>query len=164
LNPFGVLPQKKSALAGCQCGRHTNLQALPYWVMENRGALDRAFVQSPVSLPDSCEGSVAITSEIPTRVTVSLKMRTAGLVVLSDLFHPGWKAYLNGKRAPILRTDHALRGVVVPAGMGTLEFQYQPASFRIGLVLAGCGALLLPGWIWFLNLERARSGAKNQSP
>jgi uncharacterized membrane protein YfhO len=132
--------------------------------MENRGALDHAFVQSPVSLPDSCEGSVAITSEIPTRVTVSLKMRTAGLVVLSDLFHPGWKAYLNGKRAPILRTDHALRGVVVPAGMGTLEFQYQPASFRIGLVLAGCGALLLPGWIWFLNLERARSGAKNQSP
>jgi hypothetical protein len=153
-------------------------QSTDYWVMENRNALERAFVprhvevapnaaerlkklgapdfnpravayvESPVSLPDQCEGSVAITDEIPTRVTISLKMNTAGLVVLSDLFDPGWKSYLNGNQVPVLRADHALRGVVVPAGTGTLEFRYQPASFRLGLACSALGVVLLLGWVW----------------
>jgi hypothetical protein len=152
-----------------------------YWVMENRGALERAFVprrvevaadaaarlqklgaadfdpravayvETPVMLPEQCEGSVEIAGEIPTRVTVALKMATSGLVVLADMWNEGWRAYLNGQPAPILRANHALRGVVVPAGTGTLEFRYQPASLAWGLRLAGLGAALLLGWAWFLK-------------
>jgi hypothetical protein len=160
---------------------HPMFQGTDYWVLENRGALARAFVprrvelaadakarlqklgapdfdpravayvESPVTLPERSEGSVAIIREIPTRVTVSLEMATRGLVVLSDLFHTGWQAYLNGAQVPILRTDHALRGVVVPEGTGTLEFRYEPASFRWGLILAGIGAVMLLAWAWFIK-------------
>ena len=74
-------------------------------------------------------------------------METPGLVVLADLWDKGWQAYLNGKRVPILRANHAIRGVVVPAGSGTLEFRYAPASFAWGLRLAGLAAVALLVWL-----------------
>ncbi|HXD01418.1 MAG TPA: YfhO family protein, partial [Verrucomicrobiae bacterium] len=144
-----------------------------YWVMENTGALPRAFVprhvevaadekerlgrlhqpefdaretayiETNLALPDVCEGSAEIVAEIPARVTLAVKMQTPGLVVLGDLWDKGWRAYLDGKSVPIYRTDHALRGVQVPAGNATLEFRYEPVSLAWGLRLAGISLLVL---------------------
>src|SRR5208283_4068689 len=106
-----------------------------------------AYIESPPSLPDSCRGKAEIASEIPTRVTVSVQMETPGLVVLADLWNKGWKAYLNGQPVPILRANHAVRGVVVPVGASTLEFRYEPASFVLGLYLSGLAAVVLLCWL-----------------
>ena len=102
-----------------------------------------AYVELPVSLPVACRGEAAIVSEIPTRVTVSVKMETPGMVVLADLWDQGWRAYLEGKPVPILRANHALRGVVLPAGAAMLEFRYEPASLTWGLRLAAVAAVIL---------------------
>ena len=106
-----------------------------------------AYVEAPVNLPGSCRGQAVIGDEIPTRVRVSVQMETPGLVVLADLWDKGWQAYLEGKPVPILRTNHAIRGVVVPAGSGTLEFRYEPASFAWGLRLAGLAGVIILGWL-----------------
>jgi hypothetical protein len=106
-----------------------------------------AYVESPPSLPDSCRGKAEIVSEIPTRITVSVQMETPGLVVLADLWNKGWKAYLNGQPVPILRANHAVRGVVVPVSASTLEFRYEPASFVLGLYLSGLAAVVLLCWL-----------------
>jgi hypothetical protein len=152
-------------------------QGLDYWVMVNSNALARTFVpqrvemvmedkarlaklaspgfdprelacvESPVDLPIACRGSARIVEEIPTRVTVSVRMETPGLVVLADLWDKGWQADWNGQRVSILRANHALRGVVLPAGEGTLVFRYAPASFAWGLRLAGLGVAVLLAWL-----------------
>ena len=93
--------------------------------------------KGPVELPDACRGSAEIVAEIPARVTVACDMQTPGLVVLADLWDSGWRAYWEGKPVPILRTNHAIRGVVVPQGKGTLEFRYEPASLTWGWRLCG---------------------------
>jgi hypothetical protein len=152
-------------------------QSNDYWVLVNSNALPRAFVpksvttvtnnddelgyltspqfnpaemayvESPVDLPPACRGTAEITDELPMRVTVSVNMETPGLVVLGDRWDKGWRAYWNGKPAPILRTNYAIRGVVVPAGTGTLEFVYRPASLILGMWLAGLAAMVLLGWL-----------------
>jgi len=104
-----------------------------------------AYVESPVNLPGPCRGAAAITTETPTRIVISAQMETAGLIVLADLWDAGWKAYLNGSETPILRTNNAVRGVVVPPGNSTLEFRYQPASFLLGACLTGLAAVVLIG-------------------
>jgi hypothetical protein len=46
--------------------------------------------------------------------------------------------------------------VVVPAGNGTLEFIYQPASLVLGLWLAGLAVIVLAGWllvIWIQTIK-----------
>ena len=106
-----------------------------------------AYVESFVSLPDECRGEAEISAEIPTHVTVSVKMETPGLVVLTDLWDKGWRAYLNGQPVPILRANHAVRGVVVPAGLGTVEFRYESASLALGVRLAILAAIILLGWL-----------------
>lgn len=159
-----------------------------YWVLANQSALPRvfvptrvetvadgqtrllkmgdpnfdpravAFVEEPASLPNACEGAARIESEIPTRISVVAEMKTPGLVVLADLWDTGWKAYLDGRQVPILRTDHALRGVVAPAGTSAIEFRYEPASLRLGLQLASVAAILLAAWSILTYVRRSRSG------
>ncbi len=102
-----------------------------------------AYIETTVNLPPECRGEVAILDEIPTRITLAVKMETPGLVVLADLWDQGWRAYLEGKPVPILRANHALRGVVVPAGAATLEFRYEPRSLAWGLRLAAAATAML---------------------
>jgi hypothetical protein len=157
-------------------GARPAFQDTDYWVLLNPAALPRAFVpqrvemvtdpalrlqklasaqfdaravayaESPVKLPEACRGFAEILEESPTRLTVSLHMETAGLLVLADLWDKGWRAYLDGTSVPILRANHAVRGVVVSPESKTLEFRYEPASFALGLKLTALAATLLLGW------------------
>lgn len=168
-------------------GSRPGFRGPDYWVLVNSNAMARTFVprrvemareskarleklaspqfdprevacvEEPVELPAVCRGQADIVSEIPTRVTVALRMETPGLVVLADLWDKGWRAKLNGRPVPILRANHAIRGVVVPAGSGTIEFQYAPASFAWGLRLAALGAIALLGWIGMTLFRRRLS-------
>jgi hypothetical protein len=121
-----------------------------------------AYVESPpgptrLELPKAsyaCSGSAQIVDEIPTRIQIAVDMQTAGLLVLADLWDKGWKAYLDGQPVPILRTNHAVRGVMLPAGKGTLDFRYQPASFTWGLRLGGLGLLGVLGWCGLMVRKR----------
>ena len=121
-------------------------------------------MESPANLSNACRGSARIVEEIPTRVTVSVRLETPGLVVLADLWDQGWRAYWNGQRVPILRADHALRGVVLPAGEGTLVFHYAPASFAWGVGLAGAAAVVLAAWVAVVFLRRAAQEEGQASP
>jgi hypothetical protein len=156
---------------------HPALQDFDYWVLVNRQALPRAFVprrvetvandhdrleklsapqfdprdvayvETPVDLPGPCRGHAEIAAEIPTRVTVSVHMETPGLLVLADLWDSGWRAYQNGQPVPILRANHAIRGVIVPAGTSTVDFRYEPRSLTLGLCLSGLGTVVILGWL-----------------
>ena len=106
-----------------------------------------AFVETPVELPANCRGTAQITNEIPTHIMISVQMETPGLIVLADNWDKGWRAYWNGKPVPVLRANYAIRGVVLPAGNGTLEFIYRPASLIVGLWLAGLAVVVLAGWL-----------------
>jgi hypothetical protein len=57
------------------------------------------------------------------------------LVVLTDDFYPGWTATVDGHPATIHRVDYLLRGVVVGPGSHTIIFDYDPASWRIGVII-----------------------------
>jgi hypothetical protein len=105
-----------------------------------------AYVEQPVTLPESISGTAAIGRELPTEITVDATMQTPGLLVLADNWDPGWSAYVNGSPTPVLHVNHAVRGVLLPAGASRVEFRYQPASLRLGLWISCAAALLLAGW------------------
>lgn len=66
-----------------------------------------------------------------------------GLLVQSDCWYPGWKVRIDGREAPLLRVDHALRGVVVPSGIHEVEFAYVPRPLITGLFVAPVAFSLL---------------------
>ena len=116
-----------------------------------------AYVETPVALPEACRGTAEIVDETPTQLTVSARMETAGLLMLADLWNSGWSATVNGRPTPILRTNHALRGVVLPAGAETVVFRYRPAGLVAGLWFGGVGAAVFIGWCALLGSRYRRA-------
>ncbi|WZO97419.1 hypothetical protein EP7_004452 [Isosphaeraceae bacterium EP7] len=72
----------------------------------------------------------------PQRVEIDVNMMRPGIVVLADVFYPGWTLTIDDKPAPILRANRAMRGAGVPSGRHKLVYTYNPVSFRNGLFLS----------------------------
>ena len=67
-----------------------------------------------------------------------------GLAVFSEIYYPvGWKALVDGKETPIMRTDYVLRAIKVPAGKHIIEFTYDSPAFEKGEKYALIGSILL---------------------
>lgn len=77
---------------------------------------------------EPAQGSVSIRYYRRNAVTLDVDTDRPSVVVLHDLYYPGWEAYVDGKIRPILRTNLLFRGVEVPAGQHTVEFRFRPLS------------------------------------
>lgn len=81
--------------------------------------------------------SVTITAREDDSLRATARLESPGLVVFSEVYAEGWNAYVDGERVDVLRTNHALRGVAVPAGDHTIDLRYEPDELRIGLWTTG---------------------------
>ena len=79
----------------------------------------------------------------PTRVELDVHLETPGMVVLADIFYPGWELTIDGVPAPIYRANRAMRGAAVKKGDHHLVYTYNPASFRMGKILSGVGLVVM---------------------
>lgn len=83
-----------------------------------------------------------------------------GFVILSDTFRPGWRADVDGRKAPLLRAQQAFRAVPVPAGRHRIQLRYRPASFFWGAGISILGVLVLAALLWAPSfLRRSRPEA-----
>jgi hypothetical protein len=118
-----------------------------------------AFVETAIELPGECRGTAQVVAETPVHIEIAAHMDTPGLVVLDDNWDIGWQARLNGQPMPILITDHALRGVVVPQGNSKLEFRYASASFALGVKLFVLAAIVAVTWAVLIARRRVPGAA-----
>ncbi len=106
------------------------------------GSLDLrnvAIVEAPLSAtlnPDVQSDSVLFRSYRADSMTLDVATRGTSLLVLSEIYYPGWHVSINGNSATILKVDGALRGIVVPPGASRVELQYTPLSFYSGTGLS----------------------------
>ena len=123
-----------------------------------------SYVTEQLDLPAVSHGTTKILEEFPERVVLDARMDTAGMVVLADLWDKGWHAQVDGQVTPILIVNHAIRGVVVPAGQHRVVFRYAPDSVRIGWMISGAAfavGLGLAAWIMQWRRKSRRISAAN---
>jgi Bacterial membrane protein YfhO len=65
-------------------------------------------------------------------VAIEAETPVPALLVLNDTNYPGWRAYVNGQPVDMLTVNFLFRGVMLSPGKSTVEFKYQPRSYRIG--------------------------------
>jgi hypothetical protein len=79
------------------------------------------------------------------RFVLKVHAKGAALLTLSEVYYPGWLAFVNGKATPIIRADGALRAVEVDAGDNVVEFRFRPRFAEAGIILSSLTFLGLGG-------------------
>ena len=98
-------------------------------------------------------GEVEIALSDNTRVELQAKLNQKSLVVLSDSYYPGWKAYIDGQETEILPANINSRAVIVPAGNHKIEYVYTPTNIKIGLLVSFLSLVLVIGVFKFLKMK-----------
>ncbi len=78
-------------------------------------------------------------------ITYTSSSATNQFAVFSEVYYKaGWKAFIDGKEAPIVKTNYTLRGLSVPAGKHSIEFRFEPSGYMTGRKLTSffSGALI----------------------
>lgn len=127
---------------------------------------DTVFTEEPLSVSIQPVDSTA-TAEVKEYKNEYIKIQTSNsgnnFLFISEIYYkPCWKAFVDGKETPIIKSNYAFRGIVVPAGQHTVEMKYHSDKFETGKTLSLSlnifGILLLAGGIF---IER-KSKKKDQ--
>jgi uncharacterized membrane protein YfhO len=78
-----------------------------------------------------------ITSFDFNRVEIEANPAANGLLIFTDAWYPGWSAYVDGEKTPVLRVNSIVRGVALSKGAHTVVFKYCPRSFTLAMILFG---------------------------
>ena len=91
--------------------------------------------------------TVKVTYPSPQQAVLEADLDSPGLVILADIYYPGWELAIDGKPAPIYRVNGSMRGAAVSSGPHRLVYTYSPRSFQIGRLvsIAGLATLTILG-------------------
>lgn len=78
-------------------------------------------------------GEVRILRYTPDHITLEASTKRPGLLFLSEMFYPGWKAFVDGNPVEILRGNYLFRVLEVPAGRHEIQMVFDPPSIKIGI-------------------------------
>jgi hypothetical protein len=98
-----------------------------------------------MSQPDDPSADQASVTEYgANRIQLKTDTGAAGLLVLSEVYYPAWKAYVDGQPIPVHVADQLLRSVPIPAGEHTVELRYESWTLRLGVAISliTCAALI----------------------
>lgn len=74
-------------------------------------------------------------------IETQLKVTAPAWLLFSESFHPGWKATIDGREAPVYLANYNFMACFVPSGEHRVHFEFKPAGFYYSgkISLAGLG-------------------------
>jgi Bacterial membrane protein YfhO len=103
-----------------------------------------AVMFDPIPAPPACTApadSVELKEDRGSRVSLSVRLSCPAMIVVSDTYFPGWRAYVDGAPAPIYQVNGAMRGILAPAGVHSVTMRYRPMVVYEGAALTFLGIL-----------------------
>lgn len=109
---------------------------------------------------ESRRGEAKIIQFLPNEVRVEVESEKPTLLILTQSYHRGWRASVNGGApSPIYPADYAFQGVLVPGGKNRVTFTFSDEFFVKGVYLA-CASLGVLLMILILQLIKGRRSPK----
>lgn len=90
---------------------------------------------------------VVIEKYTPREIVIDVESK-GELLVLSDLYYPGWKVKVNGKKEEIVKVFGILRGVALHEGKSEVVFYYSPLSIYAGAIISITVFVLCVGFLY----------------
>jgi len=115
-------------------------------VVENPAGNNRSLA-FPGSIDDPgglvLDGSeVVFEIDEPERLLINVHAPDDSMLILRDGWFPEWDAFIDGAPTEIFPADAAFRAIEIPSGDHTVEFVYNPRSYKTGLLITVLTLLL----------------------
>jgi len=113
-----------------------------------------ALVDRPLSLGGGPAGRANLVEDRPGRIAVETQASTQQLLVLSESFHVGWRAFVDDDSCAVMRVYGDFMGCVVAAGEHRVTFRFDPPSLRTGKRMSLAGLILTALGVGFAFARR----------
>jgi hypothetical protein len=98
----------------------------------------------------------------PNQICIEVEGDSAGWLVLTDMWFPGWTCSLDGESRPIYPGNYLFRAVPVPAGRHEVVFRFRPQSYQLGRAISAGTLVGLVVWSLILLIRRVRSRSRKE--
>lgn len=132
-------------------------------VWENKTAAPRAWLVT--NAPNANHGidvtnlaqvthGVTITGYGPNEIVAQVGTTNDGYLVLSEVFAPGWRAFVDGQKVDIVRANELFRAIPISQGRHQVRVVYEPLSFQLGAIMSGITLLVVIAFFGWLLIRR----------
>ncbi len=97
----------------------------------------------PPHVPVASAGTVERVTTGINNVQIQLRANQDSVLVISQIYYPGWKASLDGRETALFEADYALSGIRVPAGDHSVHLTFSPLSIRLGFLVSSLTLVLV---------------------
>ncbi|GAA0249419.1 hypothetical protein [Cryptosporangium japonicum] len=130
-------------------------------------AADTVVLDAPGGATDGKPATVRWVDDGFDEMRLDVDADGAGYLVLADAIQSTWRVTVDGRPAALVRADHGLAAVHVPAGTHTVDFSYAPKHADLGARISVGAAILLVAAVtgeWWYLLRRRADRAEGRVP
>ena len=102
----------------------------------------------------SAKARVHVVDYAPDRILLHTESPSPAYLFLSEIFYPGWKAFVGDQPETILRGNYLFRVIPLPAGHHQVRFLFDPLTIKLGIVVSVVTALVILGILVSFFLRR----------
>ena len=115
------------------------------------------FNQNNDGMCDEIESKINVMSYESSKIVAQVYTSQKGFMVISNSYHPGWKANVDGQEAMVLRANYIMSAIPIQAGNHEVELLFRPKVMIGGILVTALGWFILVGLIGVCVFERRKS-------
>jgi hypothetical protein len=108
------------------------------------------------------EGSARIVRDEVDNLALEVDAKAAGFLVVNETWDAGWRATVDGRKAPVLAANASFRALPIEAGRHRVELRYAPRAYEAGRVISS-GTVLVTLLLFGVLAARSWSGRRRTS-
>ena len=104
-----------------------------------------ALIKNQKPAPDilSAKSKAEILSWAPDEILASVNAPVPGYLFFSEIYYPGWTAFVDDLPAPIMRGDYLFRVIPVPKGYHRVKMAFNPPTIKWGIGITSLTLFLI---------------------
>ncbi len=118
-----------------------------------------------IAMPSGLAGEARAIIDRPGHLEIQTEAALSRLLVISESYHEGWRAWIDRNPVDLLRVNGDFLGCYVPPGIHRLSIQFSPGIQAIGRAISTVGLMLLIGCslieVALLSVRRCRISARS---
>jgi hypothetical protein len=114
-------------------------------------------VESVQAMHAQTQSPIQITTYKSNQIEIIVKAAAPGYLVMSEVWHPGWTAEVDGAPAQILRANYAFRAIALNSGHHTVSMTFQPSRWKEGGAISALTATIVVLWLLIIMFRRRQS-------